>query len=64
MTLLNALEKAVAKFRGITQARTAHFAFDDSGGNAFVSEIPSEELVPLVEEWCREMRAGRIGSVQ
>jgi hypothetical protein len=63
MKLLDALvsaieQKQVSKLiaKDGTTARLAHFAFADDGSNAFLSEVETEELVPLLEEWCRQQR--------
>lgn len=61
--LLDALTKVVksqqlggirAKENGEV-ARLAYFAFADGDG-AFISELELDELVPLLEEWCRNRR--------
>lgn len=57
MNLLEALVDSVKPNGRITNARAAFFAFaDDSEESAFLSELPVEELVPLLERWCREQR--------
>lgn len=58
MKLLDALVAAArAKPMGITHARMVHFAIADDKDVAFLSEIELEELVPVIEEWCRQRRA-------
>lgn len=40
----------------LLQTRVAHFAFDRRS-ISFLSELPIEDLVPLLEVWCREQRS-------
>ncbi len=71
MTLLDALAevvnsqqlKSIRSSRDGEQARLVHFAFDDKGGIAFLSELEVEELVPLLEDWCKARRV-EMGRVQ
>jgi hypothetical protein len=68
MTLLEALCAAVKDYPlpcvrnslGV-ESQMVIFAFADKE-NAFLSEIETEELVPLLEEWCRQQRL-EMGSV-
>ena len=63
MKLLDALVAAI-ELKQVSQlqavdgavAHMVHFAFSDSGDNAFLSAMPLEELVPRLEEWCRQQR--------
>lgn len=70
MKLLDSLIKVVEsqQLQGIVThdgrvARLVHFAFTDDGQTAFLSEIETEELVPLLEQWCAARRA-EMGIVQ
>lgn len=63
MNLLDALVMAVQRNSiVIPSARLAHFAFTEKGDSAFITELEVEELVPLLEDWCRARRA-EIGPV-
>ncbi len=55
MTLLEALVETTKQHSSVRDARMAYFAFSDNE-NAFISEIELEELVLLLEEWCRQQR--------
>jgi len=59
MTLLEALAKTVesAGKGSIPGAKIAYFAFSDDGDeSAFLSEIEVDELIPLLERWCKNRR--------
>lgn len=69
MQLLDALMKAVEGTDIHVQdmngeiARTVIFVFTDEDESAFVSELETEELVPLLERWCT-MKRKEMGSIQ
>ena len=71
MKLLNSLVEVIEsqQLKGIRAredgevARLVHFAFDENGNNAYLSELELEELVPLLEEWCKQRRI-EMGTVQ
>ena len=56
MTLLEALVDTMKDAGGVEGARLAHFAFSHNGSNAYLSQIERDELVPLLEEWCKQQR--------
>ena len=64
MTLLEALVDSM-KFRGpgVTHAKMVFFAFATNDGDeltgdfAYLSEVELDELVPLLEDWCKARRA-------
>lgn len=57
MTLLNALKSSTKKARPIAHAKVAFFAISDGGDIAFLSEMTLEELVPLLDQWCKYQRS-------
>ncbi|MCR4301795.1 MAG: hypothetical protein NUV51_09310 [Sulfuricaulis sp.] len=65
MTLLDALAAGVkdigVRRRGV-DARLVHFAFTEEE-SAYLSEIDLDELVPMLEDWCRQRRT-EMGTVQ
>jgi hypothetical protein len=68
MELLDALVEVVGSLKGIKTrendiARLVHSAFDENSDNAYLSELELEELVPLLEEWCKQRRI-EMGTVQ
>ena len=55
MTLLQALERMMSGTQKTINARIVHFAFTENDV-AFLSEITTEELIPMLEDWCRKQR--------
>jgi hypothetical protein len=70
MKLLDALVEVVEsqQMKGIKAredgevARLAYFAFIGEGDVAYLSELELDELVPLLEDWCKNRRVemGRV----
>lgn len=58
MKLLEALVSSVQdKEPKVPGANMVYFAFSEDGDeNAFLSEIELDELVPMLEEWCKRQR--------
>lgn len=58
MKLLEALSELVQKTQpSISKARLVYFAISDSGGEtAYLSQVPPEELLEILEAWCRSRR--------